>query len=132
MRKTRLAAGGALLAGVALAVGLSMGPAGSSTADIRIDKEKGTIQQDLPDLSNEPHDEAALRAEGARLEACLESHGMTDVVQTFNFEGAHVGHYLSYKPAEPGMSAEDRNAIDLECQARITVLISDFEPKGTK
>lgn len=98
---------------------------------IRIDKAADTIQQDLPDLSHEPHDEAALRAEGARQKRCLEAYGMTEVVQIFEFKGTVATQFLEYKSDKSGLSRDERSKVDLRCSARMAVLISDFEPAGS-
>lgn len=130
MRRTWVVVGVGVLVPVVIAVALAIGPAGSSRAEIRFDPEQRTIQQDLPDLSGEAHDEAALRAEGERVEACLASHGMTNVVNTFEFKGDTVVHSLRYDSGKSELPPEERSTIDLRCTARMAVLVTDFQPKS--
>jgi hypothetical protein len=103
-------------------------PAGSSEEDIRVDEAAGTIEQDLPDLSEEAHDEAALEAESDRVAACLTDHGLTGVESDLTFDGPRVSHRLEVHRTGSGLSAEEAYRVEARCTARLAVLITDFEP----
>jgi hypothetical protein len=103
-------------------------PAASSEEDIRVDEEAGTIEQDLPDLSDAAHDEAALEAESDRVVGCLTEHGLTGVKSDLTFDGPKVSHQLEVHRTGSGLSAEEAYRVEARCTARLTVLITDFEP----
>lgn len=87
-----------------------------------------TIVQELPDLSEEPHDEAALEAENDRLLRCLAAAGLTEVESELTFDGPRVTHRLEIHRRGSPLSAEQAHEVEAECTARLAVLITDFEP----
>lgn len=98
-----------------------------SDYEIKVNLKTGEMQQRLPDVSHEPHDEAALRAEMARQTECLEANGYVVFQNELTFEGGDAFHNGGYKAdGSVTHTKEQQNAIDLKCSARMSALMSEY------
>ena len=127
MRSRRVAIGVVALALAGVGTTAYSAAAGPSEYEIEVNLKTGEMQQRLPDVSNEPHDQAALIAEMARQTKCLESNGYVVTENWITFEGGEARHGAGWGPAvSVTHTKEQQNAIDLTCSARMMALISEY------